>query len=163
MNKSLTMILGVCMLLGLCGCDDAADAISKEIARSINEHRKPPKPRLTPKATIQYFLHRCQAGDGKGAVQYFCWDIRRRANPDELTDWGLQVMFRNSRITDVEENDDTAIVYVRFRNPIEDEWVTLPIPMIIEDGQWRISLDLANGGTNRPVRTPAKSDASDWE
>ena len=154
------MILGGCMLLGLCGCDDAtADKITQQIARTVvDEHRKSQKPKLTPKATVQYFLLRCQAGDGKGAVQYFCWEFRQKAKTDELTDWGFKVMFQNSRIIDVEENDDTAIVYVRVQNPITEEWSTIPIPLIIEDGQWRISLDLANGGTNRPVRTPAKSE-----
>ena len=139
-NKLLTVIFG-CMLLGLCGCDDAADAISKEIVRSVEEHRKRQKPKLTPKATIQRFLLRCQAGDGEGAVQYFCRELRPKAKTDAWTTLGTQILLQNSRITDVEENYDSAIVYVSIQNPITGERSTIPFPLIIEDGQWRISKD----------------------
>ena len=129
----LMYIAAFAVILGMAGCDSRA--INNAIQKSQGNSNKPAQ---SPKATMYNFITRCQAGDLEGARRYFCSEMRSRMT-GEGSGEGLRIFFRNAQIIDVEESYGTATVYVKIQNPATYESATIPVSMILEDGEWKIS------------------------
>ena len=134
--RKILTVLAASAAIVMCGCDAKAfnKAIQKAQQSSSNSSHRV---LLTPKAVMQNFIDSLESGDIEEAKSFFCQEMRRSVTDGKLGI--LAIAFHNARITDVEEDYGSAIVYVRLKHFLTDEEKILTIPMIMESGQWKIT------------------------
>lgn len=130
MKQVFYTLFCIASVICFCGCDQGD--VNKVIQSATGS-----KSTLSPRATVQGFINRCQAGDMDGVRAYFS---SSKTFHNEGNALGLSIAFENARISNVEESIGSATVFVNVKNAFTDyETKTVVFSLSLENGDWKIT------------------------